>query len=508
MKSLRSHAHGHSLRLTAPRVRTASVIGLLCALTACSTLPPYAKPSVDVPDRYASAPQASKGWSVSAPADAEPRGPWWTLFNDPELNRLEARVDVSNQSVKKAVAQLQAARAIVDYQRAGYSPTVTAGVSQSRSRLSQDVLGHSLAGKTVPDYSAGVAASWEPDLFGRVKDATVDARDTAQASDADLQAVRLSMSSELATDYFDLRSLDIQKKLLDDTVAAYATSLKIVQQQFAAGGIDASAVTQAQTQLESTRTQDTDLDVERAKLQHAIATLIGVPASSFSLPSDTTAITVPSIPAGMPSQLLERRPDIAASERRVAAANARIGEARAAFYPDLTLSATAGLESTFFSPWLTAPSLFWSIGSQLAGTLFDGGRRDAALKGATAQYDGTVADYRQTVLVAFQQVEDNLSALQTLASEAQTQQRATAAARQSLQLTTNRYQAGAVSYLDVVTSQTIALSNERTLDRIEARHIDASVALLKALGGGWDSSSSIRETAKATSNETLSETSK
>ncbi|TKC87671.1 efflux transporter outer membrane subunit [Trinickia terrae] len=478
-----------SLTLPGPLTRMATVIGVACALTACSTLPPYSKPEVAVPDHYANAPQASAGWSVAAPADAKPRGPWWTLFDDPGLNRLEARIDVSNQSVKKAVAQLQAARAMVDYQRAGYAPTVTAGIAQSRTRLSQNVLGHSLAGQTVPDYSVGVAASWEPDLFGRVKDAAVNARDTAQASEADLQSVRLSMASDLATDYFDLRSLDIQKKLLDDTVAAYAASLEIVQQEFAAGGIDASAVAEAKTQLESTRTQDTDLDVERAKLQHAIATLIGVPASSFTLPPDattTTAAALPQIPAGVPSQLLERRPDIAAAERRVAAANAQIGEAHAAFYPDLTLSATAGLESTFFGPWLTAPSLFWSIGSQLAGTLFDGGRRDATLKGATAQYDATVADYRQTVLVAFQQVEDELSALQTLASEADTQQRATAAAQQALQLTMNRYQAGAVSYLDVVTSQTTALANERTSDQIEARRIDASVALLKALGGGWE----------------------
>ncbi len=483
----------------------ASVIGLACVLTACSTLPPYEKPSAAVPDQYANAAQASAGWTAASPADAEPRGPWWTLFNDPGLNRLEARIDISNQSVKKAVAQLQAARAMVDYQRSGYSPTVTAGIAQTRARLSQNVLGHSLAGQTVPDYSVGVGASWEPDLFGRVTDATVNARDTAQASGADLQSVRLSMASDLATDYFDLRALDVQKKLLDDTVSAYAASLKIVRQQFAAGGIDASAVAQARTQLESTRTQDTDLNVERAKLQHAIATLIGVPASSFSLPPDTTAVALPNIPIGVPSQLLERRPDIAAAERRVAAANARIGEAHAAFYPDLTLSVTSGLESTFFSPWLTAPSLFWSIGSQLAGTLFDGGRRNATLKGATADYDATVADYRQTVLVAFQQVEDELSALQTLASEAQTQQRATAAAQLSLRLTTNRYQAGAVSYLDVVTSQTIALANERTLDQIQARRINASVALLKALGGGWNRASL---TGGTTANETASETSK
>ncbi|CAB4047372.1 efflux transporter outer membrane subunit [Paraburkholderia phenoliruptrix] len=470
-----------------PFARRGAATVTACALTACSTLPTYHQPEAAVPAQYAGS--AAPGWSVAAPADAEPPGPWWTLFQDAELNQLEARVDVSNQTVAKAVAQLQAARAMLDYQRAGYAPTVTAGAAQSRARLSQNVLGHSLAGKTVPDYSAGVTASWEPDLFGRVKNATVYARDNAQASEADLQAVRLSVASDLATDYFDLRSLDRQKKLLDDSVTAYAAVLSIVQQQLKDGAIDASAVAQAQTQLESTRSQDTDIDVQRAQLQDAIATLIGMPASSFALASEVKSVALPRIPTGVPSQLLERRPDIAAAERRVAAANAQIGEARAAYYPNLTLSATAGLESTFFAPWLTAPSLFWSLGAQLAGTLFDGGRRDASLKGANAQYNSAVADYRQTVLTAFQQVEDNLSTLTTLASEADSQQRATSAAELSLKLTMNRYQAGAVSYLDVVTAQTIALTNERTQEMIEARRIDASVQLLKALGGGWSRTS-------------------
>lgn len=470
-------------------VRKSVVIAVASALTACSTLPHYSQPQTAVPDHFASTPQASAGWTLAAPADAQSRGPWWTLYGDDELNKLEAQVDVSNQTVAKAVAQLEAARAMVDYQRAGYAPTVTAGTSAQRFRTSQNIVHRGLAGHTVPDFSVGVAASWEPDLFGRVKDATVNARDNAQASEADLQSVRLAVAADLATDYFDLRSLDRQKKLLDDTVTAYAAALRILQQQLNDGAIDASAVAQAQTQLESTRTQDSDIDVQRAQLQHAIATLIGQPASSFSLSPKVETIALPQIPAGVPSQLLERRPDIAAAERRVAAANAQIGQARAAFYPNLTLSATAGLESTFFAPWLTASSLFWSLGSQIAGTLFDGGRRTAALKGANAQYDGTVADYRQTVLVAFQQVEDNLSSLDTLANEADSQQRATTAADLSLKLTSNRFQAGAVNYLDVVTAQTIALSNERTAEQIDARRIDASVRLLKALGGGWDRAS-------------------
>jgi NodT family efflux transporter outer membrane factor (OMF) lipoprotein len=477
-----------SLSLSRPlprRALAATLIGAL--LSACSTLPPYQRPSADIPAHYAGAVHtgAAPGWAQAAPADATPRGPWWTLFNDPVLNQLEARIDVSNQTVRKAVAQVQQARSMVDYQRAGFFPTITAGVAQERFRTSQNVEGRSLAGKTVPDYSAGVAASWEPDLFGRVRDSVNGAQADAQASEADLEGVRLSMSADLAVDYFSLRSLDTQKKLLDDSVSAYAAALKLLQQQLKDGAIDASAVAQATTQLEATRTQDTDIDVTRAQMQHAIATLIGEPASTFTLPPNGSAATPPAIPPGVPSQLLERRPDIAAAERRVASANAQIGVAHAAFFPDLVLSASAGLESTFFAPWLSAPSLFWSLGPQLAGTLFDGGKRKASLHGATAQYDGAVADYRQSVLVAFQQVEDNLSALHALTDEAASQQRATTAADLSLRLTTNRFNAGAVSYLDVVTAQTIALTNQRIADQIAERQLESSVLLLKALGGTW-----------------------
>ncbi|MDN7907772.1 efflux transporter outer membrane subunit [Burkholderia diffusa] len=474
-----------------PFARRVVALGVVTALAACSTLPPYSPPTVAVPTHYAGAPAAQPGWQVAAPADAASRGAWWTVFNDADLNALEARVDVSNQTVKKAVADLEQARAMVDYQHAGFLPTVTAGVAQSRSRISRNKLGSSLAGKTTSDHQVGVAASWEPDVFGRVRDAVAGAQANADASAADLQAVKLSVTAELATDYFALRSLDTQKQLLDDTVRAYADALKLLKQQLAAGAIDASAVAQAETQLEATRTQDTDIDASRAQLQHAIATLVGENASTFALPARVQAFDVPAIPAGVPSQLLERRPDIAAAERRVAAANAQIGEARAAFFPDLVLSASAGLESGFFMPWLTAPSLFWSLGPQLVGTLFDGGRRSATLRGAHAQYDGEVAGYRQTVLSAFQQVEDQLSALDALASEAASQQRATDAAALSLRLTTNRFNAGAVSYLDVVTAQTIALTNRRQADEIAARRMEASVGLLKALGGGWHAGADI-----------------
>ncbi|KWA23795.1 efflux transporter outer membrane subunit [Burkholderia territorii] len=493
----------------ARRVVVPGVAAALTALSACSTLPAYSPPAVAVPAHYAGVvaagvpaagvPAAQPGWNVASPADTASRGAWWTVFDDPVLNKLEARVDVSNQTVKKAVADLQQARAMVDYQHAGFLPTITAGVAQSRARVSRNKLGSSLAGKTTPDYQAGVAASWEPDVFGRVRDAVTSAQANAAASAADVQAVKLSVTAELATDYFALRSLDTQKQLLDDTVRAYADALNLLKQQLAAGAIDASAVAQAATQLETTRTQDTDIDASRAQLQHAIATLVGESASTFTLAPRVQSFDVPAIPAGVPSQLLERRPDIAAAERRVAAANAQIGAARAAFFPDLVLSASTGLESGFFAPWLSAPSLFWSLGSQLAGTLFDGGRRSASLRAAHAQYDGTVADYRQTVLAAFQQVEDQLSTLDALASEADSQQRATDAADLSLKLTTNRFEAGAVSYLDVVTAQTIALSNRRLADQIAARRMEAAVTLLTALGGGWNKLADKDTDANATS---------
>ena len=348
--------------------------------------------------------------------------------------------------------------------------------------MSQNRLGSSLAGKTTPDYQAGVAASWL-DVFGRVRDAVAGAQANAAASAADLQAVKLSVTAGFATDYFALRSLDTQKQLLDDTVHAYADALTLLKQQLAAGAIDASAVAQADTQLEATRTQDTDIDASRAQLQHAIATLVGESASTFALPPRVQSYDVPAIPPGVPSQLPSggrHRGPSAASRPRTR------GSARRARRSSRTeLSASAGPESSFFAPWLTAPSLFWSLGPQLAGTLFDGGRRSASLRGAHAQYDGAVADYRQTVLVAFQQVEDQLSSLDALASEARSQQRATDAADLSLRLTTNRFNAGAVSYLDVVTAQTIALTNRRTADQIDARRMEAEVGLLKALGGGW-----------------------
>jgi NodT family efflux transporter outer membrane factor (OMF) lipoprotein len=423
------------------------------------------------------------------PADTVPRGAWWTVFGDADLDALEQRVDVSNLTIVKAVASLDAARALVAYQRAGLLPTVTAGAADDRYRNSATDQAHrSTGGKTFNQYSVGASASWEPDLFDKIRSGVDAASADAQASAADLGAVRLAVGAELATDYFDLRETDLDKALLDDTVAAYRDAYDMTRQRLAIGISSESDVAEAKAQLDATQSIATDTGLTRDKLQHAIATLIGVPASSYVLPPKTAladAPRPPTIPTGVPSALLERRPDIAAAERRVAAANARIGSARAAFYPDLTLSLSAGLESSAFMPWLTAPSVFWALGPQLAQTLFDGGKRMASLHVADAQFAETVADYRQTVLGAFEQVENNLAAVHALDSEAQSQQGAAQASNDALKLALDRYRGGAISYLDVVTVQATALANERAEIDIARRRLDADVALLEALGGGW-----------------------
>jgi NodT family efflux transporter outer membrane factor (OMF) lipoprotein len=334
----------------------------------------------------------------------------------------------------------------------------------------------------------GLNASWEPDLFSRVRHA-VDAADArAQASSADLASVQLSIHAELAVDYFDLLDADAQTALLQKTVASYSSALALVQHRFDAGVASDLELAQAQTQLETTRAQLVDLGVRRGQLEHAIATMVGEPASTFTLRTNGTELAPPAIPPGIPSELLQRRPDIAAAERRVAGSNADIGEAVSAFFPDLMLSVSGGFESGSIGSLLSMPSRFWAIGPAVLGTLFDGGRRKHQLEGARAQYDQTVATYRQTVLTAFQEVEDNLTATRQLADESQTQQKAVASAERALQVALNRYQAGAVSYLDVVTAQSTALSNERVAADISRRQMDSSVLLVKALGGLWSGS--------------------
>jgi NodT family efflux transporter outer membrane factor (OMF) lipoprotein len=475
---------------------------LALALSACAIGPEYARPSVDVPtafkERRVSAagvnppvrttPQAppTPGWVSAQPNDAASRGAWWEVFGDEQLNTLEGKVDASNQTLKISLAQLRQARAAVDVAHSAFFPTIAVGAAADESLTSATVRYRAVAGRTLPDYAIPATASWEPDLWGKIAHSVESSAADAQASLADLEAIRLSLHAELAIDYFNLRGLDAQKDLLDRTIGAYREALQLTENRFHGGLASQSDVAQAQTQLETTEAQDIDVGVLRAQYEHAIATLIGQPASAFSLPIRAPSWSVPAIPAGLPSELLQRRPDIASTERRVAAANAQIGVAQSAFFPDLTLSGSAGLESSSFSKLLTGPSLLWSLGPQLAETLFDGGLRRARVEIARARYDAGVAAYRQTVLSAFQEVEDDLASLRILQQEAAKQDEATRSANSSLQLAMNRYQTGIAGYLDVVAAQEIALSNQRTQVDLMRRQADASVALIKALGGGWD----------------------
>ena len=489
------------------------LLGAVCAasvlgVAGCSIGPEYVRPSVMVPvaykengvaptaasgalstsaDKPATAPaQAAAGWTSATPADTEARGAWWTRFNDPQLNTLEARVSVSNQTIEKAVAQLQEARAMVESAHAAYLPTIGVGASESRLHDSQYLFGHQqTAGKSYNDYAVALDASWEPDLWGKIAHENDAARAGAQASAADLESVRLGVHAELAVDYFNLRGLDASKQLLDQTIADYRQTLDLTRSRFTVGVSSQADVTQAQTQLQATEAQDIDLGVARAQYEHAIATLTGVPASTFALPPATADFTPPAIPVGLPSELLQRRPDIAAAERQVAAANDQIGIAESAFFPDLVLSATGGMESSTLTNWLTAPARMWTIGPALVGTLFDGGRRRAMTEKAKAQYDASAADYRQTVLTAFQEVEDNLASLRILQQEAGKQDEAVASAKKTLQLELDQYKIGTVDYLEVVTAQSTALANERTAVDLARRQMDASVLLVKALGGIW-----------------------
>jgi NodT family efflux transporter outer membrane factor (OMF) lipoprotein len=466
----------------------AGALVLTLLLAGCATGPAYVRPGVDVPgafkERAAAVP--APGWKPASPQDAQDRGAWWEIFQDAALNQLEARVSVSNQTIVKAVATLQQARAVVGQARSAYFPTIQAGVEPNRSRTSQTVVGRQgLAGRTVWDNTAALSASWEPDLFGKVGHAVAGAKAREQASAADLASVELSMHAELAVDYFDLRGVDTQTDLLQQTVVAFEAALDIATQRFNAGVASDSDVALAQTQLQTVRAQLIDLGVLRAQLEHAVATLIGEAASTFVLPANATQLAPPNVPAGVPSQLLERRPDVAAAERLVAASNADVGSATAAFFPDLMLSLTGGFESGGFSQWVSAPSRFWAVGLPLVGTLFDGGLRKQKLNGAKAMYDSAVADYRQVVLTSFQEVEDNLAALRVLAEESGAQQLAVSAAQHELDLATQRYRGGAIGYLEVVTAQSAALANERTAIDIARRRLDASVLLVKALGGLW-----------------------
>jgi NodT family efflux transporter outer membrane factor (OMF) lipoprotein len=456
----------------------------LSLLVGCVVGPKYSRPSAPAPQVYKEVPE---GWKTASPADQIPRGKWWEVFQDSQLNALEEKVNVSNQTVKAAYDQFLQARALVRYYRADYYPTVTAGASGTYNRPSQNrPISTTSTRKNTTDLLLPVVASWEPDLFGRVRRTVEAARSNAQASAADLEAVSLSVHAELASDYFQMRTLDAEEQLLQSTVTAYERALELTQNRHKGGVASAVDVAQAQTQLETTRAQATDIEVARSQFEHAIAVLIGEPASTFSFAPAPWSSPPPQIPAGLPSDLLERRPDIAAAERRMAAANAQIGVARAAYFPSLLLTGSGGFESSSITTWLSGPSGFLSAGASAAVTAFDVGRRRAASDQAKSAYDQSVANYRQAVLTSFQEVEDNLAALRILDEEARRQQEAVAAAENSLKLSLNRYRGGVTTYLEVTTAQGIALTNERTAVQILSRRMNASVLLIRALGGGWD----------------------
>jgi NodT family efflux transporter outer membrane factor (OMF) lipoprotein len=476
-------------------------------LGGCTVGPKYHTPTADAPQAFKELTPANyastDGWKVAQPKDDALRGKWWEIFNDPQLNALEDQVNVSNQNIAAAAASFFSARALVKEARSQYFPTVTTNPSIMNNRQSASLRttvatgggsgsgsgGSSSASNLgFTEYALPFDATWQPDLWGRIRNTVRSQVYGAQASAADLENVRLTAQSELAVDYFSLRTQDSLQQLLDSTVVAYQESLKLTQALYETGIDSDEAVAQAETILETTQAQATGVGIARSQFEHAIAVLVGKPASEFSIPVEPLKTPPPAIPFGVPSQLLERRPDIAASERLVAQANAQIGIAKAAYYPTITLSAIVGLESSSAATWFTWPSRFWSVGPALAETLFDAGLRHATVQQFEGTYNQTVANYRQAVLTGFQQVEDNLAALRLLSTEIQQQDTAVKSAQRNLTVATDRYKLGIDPYLNVITAQTLLLSAQETDVTLRNQQITSSVQLVEALGGGWDKS--------------------
>jgi len=452
----------------------------------CTVGPKYHRPSVETPPAY----KEMGNWKTAQPSDQNLAGKWWEIFQDPQLNDLEGQIEVSNQNLKAAFAQYQQARAVLRYNRADYYPTVTADPSAARTKYAHNRPPRSptFSGVTFSDFVLPLELSYEADIWGRVRRTVESSRDQAQASAADLAGVNLSMHANLAFDYFAARSLDAEEKLLQDTVVQYESALQLNEDRYQGGLASEVEVEQARTQLETTRAQAIDVGVARAQYEHAVAVLLGKPPAEFTLPPLPLTAPPPTIPIGLPSELLERRPDIAAAERTMASANAQIGVAKAAYYPLVNLSATGGLESGSITTLVQGPSALWSVGASALVTVFDVGRRRAATDQAIQGYDYAVASYRQTVLTGFQQVEDNLAALRILEHEAAVQNVAVQAAQKSLELSNIRYTGGVTSYLEVTVAESAALSDEVTAVNILGRRMANTVLLIQALGGGWDSS--------------------
>ena len=477
----------------------------------CAVGPNYVRPTAPVPPKYKELPPSQATttgqWKEAQPSDAAQRGKWWELFREPELNGLEEQVAISNQSIAQAEAQFRGARALARVARASLFPSLGVGASVTRSSGVVQSSPKPTSGPppTVMAYAVPVDLAWEADVFGGIRRNLEAGVASAQASAAQLEAVRLAIQAELAVDYFALRGVDGQRQLLDSTgpfeqavlggfsadrlgyafASGYQAALQLTENQYKQGVVSGVDVAQAQTQLETTRAQATDLGVSRAQLEHAIAVLVGKPPGDFSLQAGPIRVVPVQVPVGVPSELLERRPDIAAAERLAAAANAQIGVAKAAYFPTFTLAASGGYGNSTLSNFFSLPNRFWSLGPALLETLFDGGRRRALSEQAWASYDAAVAVYRESVLTAFQDVEDNLAALRVLAVEAAQQADAVTASERSLTIAKNRYQGGITTYLEVVTAQSAALANERTAIDLLTRRMTASVNLIKALGGGW-----------------------
>jgi len=462
-------------------------------LGACTVGPDYKKPDAASQVSYK---EAGDAWKQAVPQDAADRGAWWSVYDDPVLDGLEKQVDISNQTLRESEAAYRQAVALVGEADATFYPTL--GVTPSVTRSSSGAgglasgngagTGGAAIGRgrtTVTQYSASATASWSPDLWGKIRRTVESDIGTAQATAADLAGARLSAQATLASDYFQLRSTDQLKRLLDDTVDAYTRSLKITKDQYAAGTAQKSDVITAETQLESAQAQEINTGVQRATLEHAIAVLIGKPPGEFSIELAPLTDHVPVSPPGIASSLLERRPDIAGAERRVAAANAQIGVAISAFYPNLTLSASDGFSATSLGSLFTAANNVWSLGGSLSETVFDAGERSAAVDAARATYDQTVATYRQTVLAGFQQVEDELATLRILEQQAKVEENTVKSAKQAVGLFLNEYKAGTVAYTSVVTAQATALTEEESLLTIQQNRLVASVTLIQAVGGGW-----------------------
>jgi NodT family efflux transporter outer membrane factor (OMF) lipoprotein len=465
----------------------ALMVVMLCAassLTACVGPPRYAVPSVPIPPAYKESPHVASELQPAQPRDQVPRQGWWEVFGDAQLDGLESQMTGHNPTIAEAEARVREARAVLRQDRSQYFPVVTGTTSVTKSAGGTDF--RSATGGTFTDYGLGVGASWEPDFWARVRSTIAAGSASAQAAVGDLENARLSVGADLAADYFQLRSLDAEMALFEQTIDAYQRAATLTQNQYDAGIVSRADVEQANTQLASAQAQLIDVRLQRAQLEHAIAVLIGEPPAMLSLPSMPLGGDPPDVPSDVPSRILERRPDIAAAERRVAAANAQIGVASAAFFPSVTLGGSVGFQATHLVDWLSWPTRVWSVGPALALTLFDGGARRAAKEHAVASYDETAGAYRQTVLSAFQDVEDNLAAEHLLADEAERAQAAVNAAQRSLDISLNQYRAGLVSYLQVATQQTALLTSQRAAVSLTERRFVAAVQLVRALGGGWD----------------------